>query len=85
MRVIIHKMIDPNKHEMGCILTADAGKDTNIQEKSYIEYKLIQYAYDVLYRGEGLSIYLQNYINMPAIAVIRDINSLPQVEVDIPI
>ncbi len=81
MRVYIQKIYDKNGQETGAILSVVFGSPTNIKQKNIIESKLIQYAFDQLYPGEGLNIYRDMYIDTPSITVIRNINDLPEQDI----
>jgi len=78
MKVYIRRLYDQNGQETGAILSVIFGAPTNIQQKNIIENRLIQYAFDQLYPGEGLNIYRDMYIDTPSITVIKNINNLPQ-------
>lgn len=83
MRTFIKKLYDQNGNETGAILSVVFGAPTNIQQKNIIENRLIQYAFDTLYPGEGLNIYRDMYIDTPSITVIRNINNLPDQQITI--
>lgn len=83
MRTFIKKLYDQNGNETGAILSVVFGAPTNIQQKNIIENRLIQYAFDMLYPGEGLNIYRDMYIDTPSITVIRNINNLPDQQITI--
>jgi len=83
MRTFIKKLYDQNGRETGAILSVVFGAPTNIQQKNIIENRLIQYAFDTLYPGEGLNIYRDMYIDTPSITVIRNINNLPDQQITI--
>ncbi|MCA2854692.1 MAG: hypothetical protein IM449_07275 [Microcystis sp. M065S1] len=83
MSTFIKKLYDQNGKETGAILSVVFGAPTNIQQKNIIENRLIQYAFDTLYPGEGLNIYRDMYIDTPSITVIRNINNLPDQQITI--
>ena len=83
MSTFIKKLYDQNGKETGAILSVVFGSPTNIQQKNIIENRLIQYAFDTLYPGEGLNIYRDMYIDTPSITVIRNINNLPDQQITI--
>jgi hypothetical protein len=83
MSTFIKKLYDQNGRETGAILSVVFGAPTNIQQKNIIENRLIQYAFDTLYPGEGLNIYRDMYIDTPSITVIRNINNLPDQQITI--
>lgn len=83
MSTFIKKLYDQAGNETGAILSVVFGAPTNIQQKNIIENKLIQYAFDTLYPGEGLNIYRDMYIDTPSITVIRNINNLPDQQITI--
>ncbi|WMW77314.1 hypothetical protein RF683_07400 [Flavobacterium sp. 20NA77.7] len=83
MSTFIKKLYDQNGKETGAILSVVFGAPTNIQQKNIIENRLIQYAFDTLYPGEGLNIYRDMYIDTPSITVIRNINNLPDQKITI--
>lgn len=83
MNTFIKKLYDQNGKETGAILSVVFGAPTNIQQKNIIENRLIQYAFDTLYPGEGLNIYRDMYIDTPSITVIRNINNLPDQQITI--
>lgn len=83
MSTFIKKLYDQNGKETGAILSVVFGAQTNIQQKNIIENRLIQYAFDTLYPGEGLNIYRNMYIDTPSITVIRNINNLPDQQITI--
>lgn len=83
MRTFIKKLYDQNGKETGAILSVVFGAPTNIQQKNIIENRLIQYAFNTLYPGEGLNIYRDMYIDTPSITVIRNINYLPDQQITI--
>lgn len=78
MRIFIRRLFDQNNNETGAILSVVFGAPTNIKQKNIIENRLIQYAFDTLYPGEGLNIYRDMYIDTPSITVIKNINNLPE-------
>lgn len=84
MRVVIRKIFNDRGTETGSILTAHAERQTNLQEKYNIENRLIQYAFDQLYPGQGLNVYRDMYVDTPSVTIIRGINDLPQTIIDIP-
>ncbi len=83
MSTFIKKLYDQNGRETGAILSVVFGAPTNIQQKNIIENRLIQYAFDTLYPGEGLNIYRDMYIDTPSITVIGNINNLPDQQITI--
>ncbi len=83
MRVFIKRLFDQNGKETGAILSVVFGKPTNIQQKYIIESRLIQYAFDKLYPGEGLNIYRDMYIDTPSITIIKNINDIPEQNITI--
>ncbi len=83
MSTFIKKLYDQNGRETGAILSVVFGAPTDIQQKNIIENRLIQYAFDTLYPGEGLNIYRDMYIDTPSITVIRNINNLPDQQITI--
>lgn len=83
MSTFIKKLYDQNGKETGAILSVVFAAPTNIQQKNNIENRLIQYAFDTLYPGEGLNIYRDMYIDTPLITVIRNINNLPDQQITI--
>lgn len=83
MNTFIKKLYDQNGKETGAILSVVFGAPTNIQQKNIIENRLIQYAFDTLYPGEGLNIYRDIYIDTPSITVIKNINKLPDQRITI--
>lgn len=83
MSTFIRKLYDQNGKETGAILSVIFGAPTNIQQKNIIENRLIQYAFDTLYPGEGLNIYRDMYIDTLSITVIRNINNLPDQQITI--
>lgn len=83
MSTFIKKLYDQNGKETGAILSVVFGAPTNIQQKNIIENRLIQYAFDTLYPGEGLNIYRDMYIDTPSITVIKNINNLPEQQITI--
>ncbi len=83
MRVFIKRLFDQNGKETGAILSVVFGEPTKIQQKNIIESRLIQYAFDKLYPGEGLNIYRDMYIDTPSITVIKNINDLPEQNITI--
>jgi hypothetical protein len=85
MRVVIRKIFNDRGIETGSILTAHAERQTNLQEKYAIENRLIQYAFDQLYPGQGLNIYRDMYVDTPSVTIIKGINDLPQTMIDIPL
>lgn len=78
MRIFIRRLFDQNNKETGAIISVIFGTPTDIQQKNIIENRLIQYAFDTLYPGEGLNIYRDMYIDTPSITVIKNINNLPE-------
>lgn len=78
MRIFIRRLFDQNNKETGAIISVIFGAPTDIQQKNIIENRLIQYAFDTLYPGEGLNIYRDMYIDTPSITVIKNINNLPE-------
>jgi hypothetical protein len=83
MSTFIKKLYDQNGRETGAILSVVYGAPTNIQQKNNIENRLIQYAFDTLYPGEGLNIYRDKNIDTPSITVIKNINNLPDQQITI--
>lgn len=83
MRVFIKRLFNQNGKETGAILSVVFGEPTNIQQKNIIESRLIQYAFDKLFPGEGLNIYRDMYIDTPSITVIKNINDLPEQNITI--
>ena len=83
MSTLIKKLYDQNGRETGAILSVVFHAPTNIQQKNIIENRLIQYAFDTLYPGEGLNIYRDMYIDAPSITVIRNINNLTDQQITI--
>lgn len=83
MRVFIKRLFDQNGTETGAILSVVFGAPTTIQQKNIIESRLIQYAFDKLYPGEGLNIYRDMYIDTPSITVIKNINDLSEQNINI--
>lgn len=83
MNARIKKLYDNEGNETGAILCFEFGAPTNIQQKSIIENKLIQYAFDTLYPGEGLNIYRDIYFDTPSITVIRSVDNLPSNQITI--
>jgi hypothetical protein len=81
MKVFIKRLYNQNGQETGALISVIFGTPTNIQQKNIIENKLIQYAFDQLYPGEAINIYRDMYIDTPSITVIKNINSLPDVEI----
>jgi hypothetical protein len=57
LSTFIKKLYDQKGKETGVILSVIFGTPTNIQQKNNIENRLIQYAFETLYPGEGLNIY----------------------------
>jgi len=78
MKVFIKRLFDKNGTETGAILNVVFGEPTAIQQKNIIESRLIQYAFDKLYPGEGLNIYRDMYIDTPSTTVIKNINDLSE-------
>jgi hypothetical protein len=83
MKVIIKKLHNNEGQETGAILSAIVRHATNVHQKIALENKLIDYAFEYLYPGQGLNIYRDMYPDTPSITVIMDINKLPYVENDI--
>ena len=81
MRVFIKKLYNQVGQETGATISVVFGQPTNLQQKTLIENRLVQYAFDTLYPGEGLNIYRDMYIDTPAITVIKNINNLPDTEI----
>jgi len=78
----IKKLYNQDKKEIGSVLLSIMNAPIDAQKKKDIENELKQYAVDVLYPNEGLSIYSDISIDIPSIIVIRNINSLPNEYVD---
>jgi hypothetical protein len=85
MKVIVRKICNEKGIETGSILTAQAERQTNLQEKYAIENRLIQFAFDQLYPGQGLNIYRDMYVDTPSVTIIKGINELPQTSINLPI
>ena len=83
MKVIIKRIYDSKKKEIGANISAIFGKPTTNKEKIEIERKLIDLAFDTLYPRQGLVIYRDIYVDSPAITVITNINDLPSEEIEI--
>jgi len=81
MKIIIKKLHDAKGNETGSILSAILGQATNIRQKIGIENRLIHYAFEKLYPGEGLNIYRDMYPDTPSIIAIKNINDLPYQEI----
>ncbi|MGE0637108.1 MAG: hypothetical protein AB7P01_11750 [Bacteroidia bacterium] len=80
MKIYIKKIHNSKGVETGSIISASVDGPTNIQQKTIIENKLIQYGFDVLYPGQGLNIFRDMYVDTPSVTIIRDINNLPNTE-----
>ncbi|MDA3886032.1 MAG: hypothetical protein PF638_10615 [Candidatus Delongbacteria bacterium] len=83
MKVIIKRIYDSKKKEIGINVFAIIGKKTNQEEKIKIERKLSYYVCDVLYTGKSYNIYSDTNVDSPAIIVLLDINDLPSEEIEI--
>lgn len=83
MSTLIKKLYDQKGRETGAILSVVFLVQTDIQQKNIIENRLIQYAFDRLYPGEGLKIYRDMYIDTPSITVIKNFNNLPDQHITI--
>ncbi|MFD0765821.1 hypothetical protein ACFQZI_13240 [Mucilaginibacter lutimaris] len=78
MNIKIQRIYNQSGIETGAILSGVVAVATTIQQKNSIENSLVQYAFDKLYPGQGLSIYREVYIDTPAIVVVKEVNNLPQ-------
>lgn len=86
MKIIVKRMRNPsNNLEIGAVITAVPELQINSQQKATIENTIIQFAFDQLYRGEGLNLYREIHSDTPSIVVIRNINELTHEEIDIEI
>lgn len=81
MKVIIKTLYDEKGNETGSILSAILGQATNVHQKIAIENRLIHYAFENLYRGEGLNIYRDMYPDTPSVIAIKNINDLSYKEI----
>ena len=83
MNAYIQK-ITINNIETGAILNGTPNTPLNAGQKSIIESHLEQYAMNVLYPNEALNIYKDIHNNTASLVVIRDVNNIPGITVDVP-
>jgi hypothetical protein len=83
MRIIIRRIYSLGGVETGAVLTAIFARPTDIQEKFFIETRLIDYAFNVLYPNRGLDIFRDMYADTPSITAVIGVNELQQTSVDL--
>ncbi len=71
MKVTVKRLFNNIGQETGSILREIMSTETTEQNKHLIESKLIQYAENKLYQGEGLNIYSDKYIDTPSVIIIK--------------
>ena len=80
-KVFIRKLFNNRKEETGSILSALTNEPVNEERKEIIEKKIMSYAFQVLYPGEGLNMYSSVYKDTASITAIKKINDLPSNEI----
>jgi len=86
MKVVIKRIQNPiNNEQAGAVLTAIPEVSINSRQKANIENRLIQFAFDNLYPGEGLNLYREVHSDTPSIVIIKNIGELPHETIDIEI
>lgn len=80
-KVFIRKLFNHNKEETGSILSALTKEPVNAERKEIIEKRIMRYAFQVLYPGEGLNMYSSVYKDTASITAIKKINDLPSNEI----
>ncbi|WCO03574.1 hypothetical protein [Psychroserpens ponticola] len=80
-KVFIKKIYNHKEEETGSILTALTNEPVNAERKNIIEKRIMSYAFQVLYPGEGLNMYSSVYKDTASITAIKKINSLPSSEI----
>lgn len=83
MKVNIKRLNGQSGKETGAILTAITGQTINVQQKFGLENIMMDYAFNTLYPREELNIFRDMYADTPSITVIRDVNDLPNEEIEI--
>lgn len=77
MSVTIKKLYNGQGQETGAILCAIFGAAITLQQKISVEGELINYAFNILYPGQGINIYREMHHDKASIVVIKNINDLP--------
>lgn len=81
MKVYIKRIYNQFGEETGAILSAEFPTQTTLHQKYIIETRLIDYAFTILYPGQGLNIFKDMYIDTPSVTIIRNINTLTQEDI----
>jgi hypothetical protein len=77
IRVFIKKIYDENRVETGSIISALLTSHIGQTEKKRIENLMENYAFSVLYPGQGLNLYSEVNDDTASLTVIKNINNLP--------
>lgn len=77
IRVFIKKIYDENRVETGSIISALLTNHIGKNEKKRIENLMENYAFSVLYPGQGLNLYREVNDDIASLTVIKNINNLP--------
>lgn len=80
-KIFMKKMFNERNKETGVIISAIAEYAINEQSKKRIEKRMENYAFSVLYPGEGLNVYSNTYNDTASIIVVKNINNLPAKEI----
>ncbi len=83
IQIFIKKIYDKQGEETGAIISAMTSSKVDINEKKKIEKIIENYAFDVLYPNEGLSIYSNIYSDTVSITIIKDINDIPSQDISV--
>lgn len=81
-KVFMKKLFNERGFETGVIISAILNKALDEKNKKRIERKMEDYAFSVLYPGEGLNVYSNTYIDTASITVIKNINNLPTKDIE---
>ena len=81
-KLFINRIFDHKGNETGAIISALTNKLINASEKQFIEGRIENYAFTVLYPGEGLNVYSSVYQDTASLTIIKGINNLPSKDIN---
>ncbi|MCC5906191.1 MAG: hypothetical protein JJU13_08300 [Balneolaceae bacterium] len=83
MKLTLRKITDGNKKLLGAIITTNTPRNADAKVTSEIENRIINYAFDKLFKNESLSVFKSIYSDIISITFIRNINELEQETIEV--